>query len=89
MEALPLEFSALLVGALTFLLTKLSEKLKVSKTWLSIGLSLIGGTVYYVVSNYYALERSALVGFVTQAYASSQLIYNLIKKAGVLETKSV
>lgn len=69
-----------LAGLATWLITELAKKLHISATYVSLGLAFIGGTVYYVATNYYALQREEVVTFVTGVYWASQVIYNIIKK---------
>lgn len=66
-------------------LTWLSNKFKVSQTYLAIILSIILWAWYYVATNYYQVERQQLVERATWVYASSQIIYNLLKKRGLLD----
>lgn len=87
MESLPLELSALIIGAATYLITFVSQKTRISQTWLAMGLSLVGGMAYYVATNYYAFEWGELIRFAGGAYASSQIIYNIIRKV-FLEPKT-
>lgn len=74
-----------LFGLAVNVITRLSWKLKLSKTYVSVLLCLIWWTAYYVMTNYYSVERKQLVIFVSGAYATSQLIYNLLKKWDILE----
>lgn len=76
---------AVLFGLAVNVITWLAGKLKISKTYVSIWLSFVGGTVYYVMTNYYPVEWDSVVIFVGGVYATSQLIYNLLKKWGILE----
>lgn len=66
-------------------LTWLSNKFKVSQTYLAIILSILLWAWYYVAINYYQVERQQLVEWATWVYASSQLIYNLLRKRGLLD----
>lgn len=75
----------LLIGLLTQLLTRLSEKWKVSQTYIALGLSIILGAWYYIATKYYSVERQQVVEFVAWVYATSQVIYNLAKKRWILE----
>ena len=74
-----------LLWLITSVLTWLSNKLKVSQTYLAIILSLLLWAWYYVATNYYAVERQQIVERATGVYASSQIIYNLLKKRGLLD----
>ena len=80
MENLPVEFSALLIGTVTYVLTFASKKTNLSQTWIAMILSLVVWAGYYVAINYYNFQWESLVKFVGGVYASSQLIYNLIRK---------
>jgi len=66
-------------------LTRLSNKFKVSQTYLAIILSILLWAWYYVATNYYQVERQQIVERATWVYASSQIIYNLLKKRGLLD----
>lgn len=74
-----------LIWILSSVLTWLSGKLKVSKTYVSIWLCILLGTGYYFLTNYYGWERQKLVEIVWGVYASSQLVYNILKKFWLLE----
>lgn len=74
-----------LLWLITSVLTRLSNKFKVSQTYLAIILSILLGAWYYVATNYYQVERQQLVERATWVYASSQIIYNLLKKRGLLD----
>lgn len=63
----------------------MSNKLKISKTYLSIWLCLVLWTWYYVLTTYHPIERDKALTFVWWAYASSQLIFNVLKKTWVLD----
>lgn len=69
-----------LAGLLTWLITELSKKLKVSQTYVSLGLAFLWWTVYYIATNYYSLQWEEIVTFATGVYGISQVIYNVIKK---------
>lgn len=75
----------LLIWLLTQLLTRLSEKRNVSQTYIALWLSIILGAGYYIATTYYAVQRQQVVEFVAGVYASSQVIYNLAKKRGILD----
>jgi uncharacterized membrane protein YwaF len=62
------------------ILTYLSKKLKLSGTVMSVLLSLLVGTMYYVITNYYGATYEQIAIFVWGAYATSQVIYNIIVK---------
>lgn len=74
-----------LIGLLVQMLTKASEKWKVSQTYLAIGLALVLGVWYYILSNYFEIEWWKMVEFVGGVYASSQIFYNCFKKRGLLD----
>lgn len=78
---------AILLWLLVQIITKASEKRKVSQTRLSIWLALILWTWYYVLSNYYSIQRQQIVERAWWVYASSQIFYNVFKKAWLLEDK--
>lgn len=78
---------AILIWILSSFLTWLAGKLKISKTCLSIGLCILLGAGYYVATTYYDIQWKELVAFIWWVYASSQLVYNILKKAWVLEDK--
>lgn len=75
----------ILIGLLTQLLTRLSERWKVSQTYVAVGLSIILWAWYYIATKYYSIEWQKIVEFVWWVYATSQVIYNLAKKRGILE----
>lgn len=75
----------ILIGILTQLLTRLSEKWKVSQTYVAVGLSIILWAWYYVATKYYSIQRQQVVEFVWWVYATSQVIYNLAKKRWILD----
>lgn len=74
-----------LIWLLTQLLTRLSEKWKVSQTYVAVGLSIILWAWYYVATKYYSIQRQQVVEFVWWVYATSQIIYNLAKKRWILD----
>ena len=78
---------AILLWLLVQIITKASEKRKVSQTRLSIWLALILWAWYYVLSNYYSIQRQQIVERAWWVYASSQIFYNVFKKAWLLEDK--
>ena len=69
------------------MITKASEKWKVSQTYLSIGLAILLGAGYYVMITYYNIEWQKIIEWCGGVYASSQLFYNVFKKAGLLDKK--
>ena len=74
-----------LIGLLVQMLTKASERWKVSQSYLAIGLAVILGVGYYILSNYFSVEWWKMVEFVGGVYASSQVFYNCFKKRGLLD----
>lgn len=65
------------------LITWLSWKLKVSKTYVSVLLCLVIGALLYVgqvLIDKYPLAREQIVAISTGAYGFSQIVYNLYKK---------
>ena len=74
-----------LIGLLVQMITKASEKCKVSQTYLAIWLAIFLGVGYYVLSNYFSVEWWKMVEFVWGVYASSQVFYNCFKKRGLLD----
>lgn len=74
-----------LIGLLVQMLTKASEKWKVSQTYLAIWLAVVLGVWYYIASNYFKVEWWKMVEFVGGVYASSQIFYNCFKKRGLLD----
>ena len=75
-----------LIWLLTQLLTRLSEKTKLSQTYIALWLSIILWAWYYVATKYYAIQWQQILEFVGWVYASSQLFYNLAKKRWILES---
>lgn len=74
-----------LLWLLTQLLTRLSEKWKVSQTYIALWLSILLWTWYYIATKYYSIEWQKIIEFVGGVYATSQVIYNLAKKWWILE----
>lgn len=77
----------LLIWLLTQLLTRLSERWKVSQTYIALGLSVVLWAGYYVATTYYSVQWEQLLQWVTWVYASSQVFYNLAKKRWLLDKK--
>ena len=75
----------ILIWILTQLLTRLSEKWKVSQTYVAVGLSIILWAWYYAATKYYSIQRQQVVEFVWWVYATSQIIYNLAKKRWIFD----
>lgn len=71
---------AILLWLLVQVITKISEKWKISQTYLSIWLALLLWAGYYIATNYYQMEWQQAVEWVGWVYASSQIFYNLFKK---------
>ena len=78
---------SVLIGLLVEILTKASEKRKVSQTYIAAWLSIILWAWYYIASKYYAIQRQQIIEFIAWVYASSQLIYSLCKKRGIFNQK--
>lgn len=78
---------AILLWLLVQMITKASEKRKVSQTYLSIGLALVLWAWYYIATTYYAIQWQQIVEWCSWVYASSQLFYNVFKKIGLLDKK--
>lgn len=77
----------LLIWLLVEILTKASEKFKVSQTYLALGLAIILWAWYYVATNYYAIEWQQIIEAMAWVYASSQLFYNIFKKRWIFNQK--
>lgn len=75
----------IVIGIISSLLTKLAGKLKISKTYLSMGLCILLGAIYYFATKYYNIQREQLVQTISGVYASSQAFYSLRKKYWNLE----
>lgn len=74
-----------LIGIVSSLLTKVAGKLNVSKTYLSMGICIVFGAIYYFATKYYNIQREQLVETIGGVYASSQAFYSLWKKYWNLE----
>jgi len=70
----------LLLWLLVNVLTWAAGRLKISKTYVALGLSVIGGWIYFYFTNYN--PEFTNIGWV---YASSQVIFNIFKKLGILD----
>lgn len=77
----------LLIWLLVEILTKASEKWKVSQTYLALWLAIILWAWYYVATNYYAVQWQQIVEAAAWVYASSQLFYSLFKKRWIFNQK--
>lgn len=62
------------------ILTYLSTKTGLSGTVMSVLLSILVGTMYYILTEHYAVTYQQLALFVWGAYATSQFVYNLLVK---------
>ena len=78
---------SVLIWLLVEILTKASEKWKVSQTYLAVGLSILLWAWYYIATKYYSVERKQVVEFVAWVYASSQLLFSLFKKRWIFNQK--
>ena len=76
---------AILLWLLVQMITKASEKWKISQTYLSIILAILLWAWYYVATTYYSIQRQQIVERAWWVYASSQLFYNIFKKAWLLD----
>lgn len=77
----------ILLWLLVQMITKASEKWKVSQTYIAIWLAIVLWAWYYIATTYYNMQRQQLVERIWWVYASSQLFYNVFKKAGLLDDK--
>lgn len=77
----------LLIWLLIEILTKASEKRKISQTYLALGLAVILWAGYYVATTYYAIQWQEMVEAMWWIYASSQLFYNLFRKRWIFNQK--
>lgn len=75
----------ILIWLLTQLLTRLSERRKVSQTYIALWLSIVLWAWYYVATKYYAIQWQQVLEIVWWVYASSQVFYNLAKKRWILD----
>lgn len=65
------------------IVTRLSWKLKLSKTYISIGLSILVWVILYVwelLVNKYPAARESVIEFVLWSYSISQIVYNIRTK---------
>ena len=75
---------AILLGLLVQVITKASEKRKVSQTYVSIGLAIVLWAWYYVATRYYSIQWEKIIEWIWGVYASSQIFYNLFRKLWLL-----
>lgn len=69
-------------------ITRLSWKLWVSKTYVSVWMAIVIWVLIYVVqliANKYPLQWQEIVAFASWAYACSQMCYNLAIKRGIFK----
>lgn len=74
---------AMASGLVINLITRLSGKLWVSKTYVSVLMCLVIWALVYAgqaIIDRYQLERQEIVAFASWAYATSQIVYNLYQK---------
>lgn len=74
---------AMASGLAINLITRLSGKLWVSKTYVSVLMCLVIWALVYAgqaIIDRYPLERQEIVAFASWAYATSQIVYNLYQK---------
>ena len=74
----------ILLGLLVQVITKSSEKRKVSQTYVSIGLAILLWAGYYIATRYYSIQWEKLIEWIWGVYASSQIFYNLFRKLWLL-----
>ena len=74
----------ILLGLLVQVITKSSEKRKVSQTYVSIGLVILLWAGYYIATRYYSIQWEKLIEWIWGVYASSQIFYNLFRKLWLL-----
>ena len=70
------------------LITWLSGKLHLSKTYVSVGLSIFIGIAIYIIQiiiDKYPMQRNEILAFATGAYWVSQAVYSIVSK--IQETK--
>ena len=70
-------------GLVINLITWLSWKLKLSKTYVSVWLALLWWIIVYgfqLLIKQYPVEREQIMWFVAWAYATSQMLWNLYQK---------
>lgn len=73
----------MLSGLVVNVITYLSWKLWLSKTYVSVGLCILLWVILYVwqiIINKYPLQWEQIVIFASWSYAMSQVVYNLYKK---------
>lgn len=75
----------LLIWLFVNILTRVATKLKLSWTYVALILSMIGGVVYYVWSNYYPTEAKQALAVLAWIYATSQVVFNVLSKTGILD----
>ncbi len=64
-------------------ITWLAWKLKLSKTYVSVGLCLVIGVILYIwkwLIEKYPVQRQEIIAFATGAYWFSQIVWNLYQK---------
>jgi len=72
--------SAILLTLATNVITWFVKKFNISGTFVAMGIAIIGWAIYYISTNYFAIEWKQLVEFVIWIYGASQLVYSLIIK---------
>ena len=75
----------ILIWLLVNVFTRLGQKLKLSWTVLAVVLSLIFWGLYYIAINYYPTEWKEILITLSGIYATSQIVFNLIKKLGIIK----
>lgn len=75
----------ILIGMLVNLLTWIIKKTKLSATYVSIILSFLGWIIYFYFTEFNPDWLETLMYYITWIYASSQIIYNLLKKNKIID----
>lgn len=75
----------ILLGLWVNLFTRLTSKLKISGTVMAVIFALIGGALYYVINQYYPTQWEQALTVAAQIYATSQVVYGIIKKVGLIK----
>jgi len=77
--------SVLLLWAAVNVLTYISKKFNLSGTYMAMIISLVWGAIYFLATKYYIVEWQEIVGFITWIYATSQVVYGLLKKSWIID----
>ncbi len=73
-----------LIGFAVSVITQIMKKFNISSTAMSMILSLVGGGLFWYFSNFQVEVWEELVKRTAEVYASSQIVFNLIKKFGLI-----